>query len=92
MTKLQIFASIFAIHNIIFLILYASFFFFLFGNSLLNWFKWNNARSNKRKKEMSLLTKNSTGWHDMCLCKDKGLSIDGHYGLGNGVRKPSSDC
>lgn len=26
----------------------------------------------------------------MWLCEDKGLSIDGHYGLGNGVRKPSS--
>lgn len=46
----------------------------------------------KEKRKCFLLTKNSTGWHDMWLCEDKGLSIDGHYGLGNGVRKPSSDC
>lgn len=46
----------------------------------------------KEKRKCFLLTKNSTGWHDMWLCEDKGLSIDGHYGLGNGVRKPPSDC
>lgn len=93
MSKLQIFVGIFAVHKIIFSYNYFKciFFFNLFWNSLLNWFKWTDARSNQRIRKYFLLTKNSTCWHDLWLCKDKDLSIDGYYGIWNDLWKSSSD-